>query len=95
MTLQVVKLIRLSPLMLFRWVHCSCSPFLELNAETGPCDAGGGSGGSSSTLLPAPFLSVQILRNGGPAFQENMRVILNTESFSGAHFYEVLRMKVI
>ena len=52
-TLQVVKLIRMSPLMLFRWVHCSCSPFLELNAETGLVDAGGGSGGSSlePTLL--------------------------------------------
>ena len=47
------------------------------------------------TLLPAPLLSVQILSNGGPAFQENMGVILKMESFSGTHFSEFLRIKVI
>ena len=40
MTLQVVKLIRLTSLMLFRWVHCLCSPFLELIGDPGLVDAG-------------------------------------------------------
>ena len=40
MTLQVVKLIRLTSLMLFRWVHCSYSPFLELIRDLGLVDAG-------------------------------------------------------
>ena len=37
-------------------------------------------------LLPAPL---QILRNGGPTFQENMGIILNTKSLSETHFYEL------
>ena len=58
MTLQVVKLIRLTSLMLFRWVHCLCSPFLELIGDPGLVDAGGGSGGSIyEPALRAPQLT--------------------------------------
>ena len=38
------------------------------------------------TLLLAPLLMVQILRKGGPDFQEVLRVILTADIISGAHF---------
>ena len=38
------------------------------------------------TLLLAPLLMVQILRTGGPDFQEVLRVILTADIISGAHF---------
>ena len=47
-----------------------------------------------ATLLLAPLLMVQILRTGGPDFQELLRVILTADitsgtlfSFSGTHFW--------
>ena len=38
------------------------------------------------TLLLAPLLMVQILRTGGPDFQELLRVILTADITSGTHF---------
>ena len=37
------------------------------------------------TLLPAPILTVQIMRSGGPAFLEIFGVISMTEKISGTH----------
>ena len=41
---------------------------------------------AQGTLLLAPLLMVQILRTGGPDFQEVLRVILTADIISGAHF---------
>ena len=49
---------------------------------------------TTDTLLLAPLLMVQILRTGGPDFQEFLRAILTADitsgtlfSFSGTHFW--------